>query len=379
MLAKNEWQWRSYDNAAAILNDRLDRVFDWQCTATIKFDGSNIAIHVSKGEPITIYGRNSPIWQLKDGKQKLNYGIVYGNVGNMGKMPLMMIDFANKLCEILNCEDIIIWGESYNPGKNYSSWHPFGYAVFSENWKRYLLTEDVWKLFNKISNVPEFNSIEELFKILKNAKEHYIFPPPILFRGVFKDFLPDLFKVLKESTLDEFEGVVIATDHGKEFKLKTPKFEEQPKVPQTIPFIEQKSHELYELIITLHSMKPPKVKKTDKPPKIHKIREYEDELVRELVKELENAIKHELGTRNCFEHIPKIKRKILVDKLMPNEIDDGPIIKELESHYIKSETELPWDRAQILNIIKAVLMRVIMEFPYKENNSLNIDEAIKLW
>jgi hypothetical protein len=252
----------------------MRRLYSLPVFATLKIDGSNLSIRVrctsgAEWEIVYLFGRNSPVWVPADGIAKLNT-ISYGNAKGLGKLPSLMFTYAVELAKKLGCADLTLFGEAYkgavDPKKQtqkFASFHPFGWRIGDAVETQYL-TRNNWELLSSVAPVGETPfpclvndapAFHAMLEFLATARDHVIFPPPMMFEGPLhgvvanlqpllwsaakntapftSGYLPSLCYHFAEACVRTLEGSVIVFENApvgfpQFVKFKTGIHEEQP-------------------------------------------------------------------------------------------------------------------------------------------------------
>jgi hypothetical protein len=356
-------KWNHHENIHRIIAEYSkkhdsDDFFDLNVTITEKIDGSNLSIHIKKYDNDTwkiesIIGRNSIIWPNNVKNKETNiYELSYGNAGKLEKLPDEMFNFSKKLAENINTNEIIIYGEAYRYKKQkFSSWHPFGYKLPSDDYKTYRLTTEAYTLFKSICNIPPENYIEHdiMMNYLETIDKNVVFPPPIYHTGSLGDGI-DKLKNRMLSNEETFEGLFIisnnsndSNEHNFGYKWKTGEYDEQKQIPniETLNFKKEKSIILYNTLMQIYNNKANKDKKKNKDKNI-------------LKNEIEIATRRELSKMESITNVPKKERVIIINNMIPLIVDEIVLL------YKESEIELPWTIEEIKESSSKFIPQIIM-------------------
>lgn len=360
-------RWSSYDNIQKYLSRKgafPDAILKMSCLATLKIDGSNLAVHMRQVDPTgwqieALHGRNQPIWIREEDPTvaKLS-GLKYGNAGFLGKLPEEMFRFVQTFAESISVRNIVVYGEVYRfPEQRFVSWHPFGYKLPDSDWQCHKLDLNLHAQFTAISGHPRFDNPCDCFQFLQKVETHVIFPPPVCFSGILRDGIETLFPLMMNPPMREFEGVFLVLDNGHAVKWKTGLHEEQKYLVSidAIRFEEETSRMLYGKLKEVFDARPEM--------KIKDIRSHESMLAdaarkeseRCLQMEMERAIRHELTKWPDMETLSKKDRAPKLQILIPRAEE------ELKSRY--EGTTIPWTDEQINYVAKSVVPRVVMTVP----------------
>jgi len=351
-------KWNHYDNLYALFKKvkncknplykiRLDDIFNIDCLATLKIDGSNLAIKIVKNndeyEIESLNSRNEILWIKGDDK----YNKKFGHPGHLNNLPIYMKEIAIKIATKLNVDELIVYGEAFRANKNnisskFASWHPFGYSISSTEEPKLIDTD----LLSDICPIPEtiidFNSFIDF---LLNANNHCIFPPPLLFSGKIGDLIMKNKDMLLDNPLG-FEGffIVYTINHIQNgYKLKTVQFLDQKTEFKKYQFEEKCSQEIYSILENIYIKACDGIKISDDNFDINSL--------------INNAFNHELLKNESFQDIPPGKDRIpIVEKFIPLVIDE--INRYLQN---EQDLEIELNKAQI-KIVKSKVHNLVMMY-----------------
>lgn len=364
--------WGSHDNVhkaflgfkvrATKRGGSVDEFFSVPVCATEKLDGSNLGVHIrkedGKWEPVCFQGRNKPLWEKASGRGKYSELGKYGNAGSLGKLPIKIFEFAQKVGDKLDVDELLVFGEAFRaPGAAFASWHPFGYKLPAAK-QTVRLTRAVHQLFQEQCGVEPLKSHDECFAYLQAQKDHVVFPPPIFSTGTLGEVVDALYPMMKEAEGSHFEGCfLVAENAAVGFKWKRGEHEEQKSIPslEDLGFAQASSAALYtKLADVFHSRPVMRVapvaaaaagnaKGKEKMP--------EEAL---LVAEITKAYERELSKAADFTHIPRAQRKHIAEELVKL------VTKEVLSHYIDSNVAAPWTEKQVLDKAASLVTSKVM-------------------
>ena len=300
----------------------LEDFMESSVTCTEKLHGSNLAMWVqylpklgsnrsdsNNWSVLLLQGRTSPLWKKegfildddkKTGKLSSSSSLIkqdvddsvnqkirdelqndlkklqslsgrYGLAGSLGKLPLAMKDFTVRFANLINVDQVEVFGEAFRASKvveksssikyivtaEKPSWHPFGYKIPTTTtatddhdqaqMKLTLLNSNTYKLFSEavdatiVPTLPQTH--DEMVDFLtsphlKNNKNipGAVFPPPAFcLNKPLIDCIETTAPLLLRTDMNAhyFEGVFIVheKEEGLGSKFKTGTHEEQSKVP----------------------------------------------------------------------------------------------------------------------------------------------------
>jgi hypothetical protein len=391
------FKWPHFENIHRYVSNSAypDSLFNEQVCITEKIDGSNLSIHLEKENGLWVVeqliGRNVPIWNKTN--QNTYENLSYGSAGNMGKLPSTMKDFAIRVAEKINTDQILITGEVFRANSNFVSWHPFGYTTeitkkkelnkttsdltTGENQlvedtqsekktkpdensthirKIFFLTLDTYKLFAECSQTVTQDQFQN---ILIGAKDYLIFPPPLLYTGKLSDGIQELYVLMHRLTKD-FEGSFIVFEKLSDgCKWKTGFHDEQMRIVQAenIPFTTGEAVQSYTKLIDIYKNKPHK-KSTGEKKTINEKPSDGQQFSSDVI----TAYRRELSKTEPICHTPIDKREDLIKNFTQL------VIKEITTKYQESNLPIPYSADLLEKKTGQILSSLIKKEPYKPHN-----------
>eukprot|EP00923_Selenidium_pygospionis_P010133 GHVN01017605.1.p1 GENE.GHVN01017605.1~~GHVN01017605.1.p1 ORF type:complete len:395 (+),score=85.05 GHVN01017605.1:199-1383(+) len=355
---------------------------------TEKLDGSNLGIHLSRGdkskqwEVEALIGRSTLLWKAGGGTKAIDKLPSYGNAGRLGELPFAMRDFAAKVGDALGGEtDIVVFGEAFRFGKDQplASWHPFGVKLppngeVKENddpdfdgWNLLRLTKSLHEIFQSSSVVEQPKDHASLFSLLgEGKKNHVVCPPPLMYANHLGEAVDFLHEVLISNAMDRtFEGLfTVMEDNSLGFKWKTGTFDEQASIPSIEDFdfsdheqIQQEVEWYAKLSQVYHTRAPLDVKKeATKPDKGKAVSPAEQELINYITK----AFEREQSKMTSIGATPKKERKALVELMLP------AVVKEVELQFEEAGQQTLFTHEQLKKKASTVVTQKVMNVPVDE-------------
>lgn len=388
IIEKMTFAWPHFINIHKyIANSRNpDECFDEKVCITQKIDGSNFTIWIEKvfGEWTVkaFYGRKSTIWTPKctNSYDKLSYG-----VGDLGKLPIAMKDFAIKVGTKLSVTNILITGEVFRDNPKFASWHPFGYATNIYPGKSddtttlqiQYLNQKTHELFVECSqNV----SLTDFSKTLRESTQHCVFPPPLLFVGKLCDAIMSLneqmhklspkfegvFVIIEDKIIDSDKTTVdIYTEYDEMvgYKWKTGLYDEQPVIKKVdhIDFKKSESKTIYSMLVEIYNNRPSKKDKPkdtgEKTAISHSVPTTEGN-EKMLITEIVKTFDHEITKQLPLHKIPKNKRDIITKQMI------DIVKKEIINRYTESDASIPYSIDMMNKCVPNIVKSLVNKVPY---------------
>ena len=355
-------------------NDKLhivDDFFDKVYVASLKMDGSNLAVQINKDKNnMCLIGRTQLIYTT-DAEIDIVKIPKYGNAGSLGKLPLLMAEFALIMSEKMRCSNIIIYGEAFRyTGQQFASWHPFGCKIFDivlNKWTTFLLNTNLHKMFTEASKllntdliIPTTNN--DVISTLLHSQQSLIFPPPILFVGTLSSVIDNLYDMIRGAVGKELEGCfAVGEDNYTGFKWKTPIHDAQKDIPAVTEFgfTKKNSVILYGKLVNVFALKKEHESVNLQKHKDALYRKKEaDVLAETYATECSQTIVHVMSKHVSCANIKKEKRVVICEQIMKETIE------EIIQIYEESGTTCPYSEEHMSKNTLSLVKQHIMKIPY---------------
>ncbi len=357
-------KWPSFSNIhkVALHPDFFEKVFSFG----EKIDGSNLGIQVNvTTRDAYLHGRNTlvPYDFSKPASVK------YGNAGSLGTLPVLMKEFALKLCEHLQLEEVVVYGEAYRHGmqKN-ASFHPFGYKVGEKLHGLTVATRASFAhcaLESDAAEFGEFRTHADYTDALERSQRHIVFPPIIYRTCTLAEGIESLHEEMKSPSSPKFEGCFCVCEDESvtirnsdcnlaAFKWKTGTHEEQAGMPslERLSLSEPAHLVLHDKLSSVFNSRPfagasSKPSKTAPSSSADSAKKAADADVRLRIK---TAFERELGKMVSFAEVPKKERAPIAATIKPL------ILAEVLRGYEEDSADggAPLSEAQRSSLSKAV-------------------------